>query len=334
MKYNITLFFCILVFMASCSNELSEAEDTNTQEIASSKTLSDLKAFNASFESETSFTRGWWDNNGIRIGRILKADLGGAIACMGDNKALVGIAAGMVVKGGTAGAWIGGSIIAGIALYGAAPASYRSYQIQYPYAYSIDDLYNMHNTTTNYCVKIAQQDVASFLIDSIGACITIPNSMKFLLLSGMGHNKIVHQYMAGKSDTPMRAPITPIVGDSEEMSYALQIFTGEDLESSFSNAWLYAEQYTTSAGFDYSSYIADHEYESENVTETISLFLSAYDSSVNSLSSIISLVNGYINIIEADDEFSTEERYQIYAGLIVAVYSFDLWNGKLHEIYQ
>ena len=44
---------------------------------------------------------------------------------------------------------------------------------------------------------------------------------------------------------------------------------------------------------------------------------------------MIDLVNDYVDIIEANNEFSQEERVQIYAGLAVAAYSYKLWSSKL-----
>ena len=42
---------------------------------------------------------------------------------------------------------------------------------------------------------------------------------------------------------------------------------------------------------------------------------------------IIQITNDYINIIESNNEFNDDEKAMIYAGLMVSIYSPQIWDN-------
>ena len=50
------------------------------------------------------------------------------------------------------------------------------------------------------------------------------------------------------------------------------------------------------------------------------------DSYPKNLDDVVEITNGYINIIENNDEFNNNEREMIYSALIVSLYSPQLWG--------
>ncbi|MBR1463938.1 MAG: hypothetical protein IJ604_11285 [Prevotella sp.] len=86
--------------------------------------------------------------------------------------------------------------------------------------------------------------------------------------------------------------------------------------------------YCGTAGYDFAGNLSAYPYSSQNVNATYSLFVSALGSA-QSTSDVINIVNNYISIIEADNEFTSEEKEILYGGMVVSVYSFNLWYVRL-----
>lgn len=65
---------------------------------------------------------------------------------------------------------------------------------------------------------------------------------------------------------------------------------------------------------------------SENVKDALKLYMDLYANFPNKVEDIIVIVNGYIDIIEANKDFSYEDKEAIYSALIVSLYSPQLWE--------
>ena len=327
-------FFALFAFVSvliSCSSENpSDREDPKkpTEKIGD-KTLSDLEEFNSENFHVARQSRGL-GGNGRTIGRVLMADLGGAIRSLSNNGSLV-MSSAYLMSSGTPGAWLGGSIIVGIALYGGAPASYRAYKKTCSYGCTIEEMTSLYQSTVARCEEMAVLDSLGIThIDLIKPQLQLPDSMKFLANVGYEHNLILNSKLNNGETMPLatRANIVPEI--TGEYTTANNVFESEELYESFSTIWNHADIYTTASdGFDFESYVEDMPFSSTNVNDAIQLFVSAYDTSVDSFSDLVNVVNNYISIIEADNEFTATDRIQIYTGLVVAVYSYSLWENYM-----
>lgn len=56
------------------------------------------------------------------------------------------------------------------------------------------------------------------------------------------------------------------------------------------------------------------------------MYLSLYIEFPENLDDIVIIINNYIDIIEKNNEFTSNEKTIIYSALIVSLYSPQLWN--------
>lgn len=167
--------------------------------------------------------------------------------------------------------------------------------------------------------------------DALLTQIALPASYRNVSYLGRNHNEILTNWYASEP-VPTRGPIEPDdpedpiePGDPGVPAHVYSsLYQNHNFEQSYANTVDRVGLIELSYNNDYVSYLNSH-YDT-NVSNTYKLFLEAYHN-VNSTNGVISLVNQYINIIESNNEFTDKERTGIYAGLIIAVYSFNYWGN-------
>lgn len=56
-------------------------------------------------------------------------------------------------------------------------------------------------------------------------------------------------------------------------------------------------------------------------------YLKLFTTYPENVDDIIQITNDYINIIESNNEFNDDEKAMIYAGLMVSIYSLQIWDN-------
>lgn len=329
--------FLGMLLLASCSNDekcyVKSSVDSSSEDY-SSKTIEDLEKYNKVLVHNFSATRGVGSGSNRRKARIVAADLNGAVESLDEHHNLTSIALGLIFGGHP---HAGGALLAAIAAKGAVPASWNAYKKTCGLAYKTEEIESLFGRTKNYCLEsmVLEDNMAyADIDDDISSCIDIPDSLNFLLRAGVAHNQIINLHRQNDRNTeihrtPKRIPFAPDI----EFDYCMQVreaYNSTEFEIGFFDTWGLFDEYDSSTGFDFDSYIEENPYQSSFVTSTITLFVNALDVIPDTDSDLYDTINSYISIIEDNNEFSRDDRYQIYAGLIVAAYSYNLWNGILN----
>lgn len=195
---------------------------------------------------------------------------------------------------------------------------------------SFDHVINVGNNS-NYLT--CNTNTISFIGDSLYSQIMIPSSMECLLVTGIAHNEILEDNLYGRSvlngnshnelnsNPPELDNPDPDDGHDDHLE-------SEEFSELYYSGIAKVDSCCGINGFGYQTYLVNYPFDSSNVNQTMGLFMDAMMNSVETSSDIVSLVNNYISIIENNNDFTPEERAQIYTGLIISVYSFNLWYAR------
>lgn len=193
----------------------------------------------------------------------------------------------------------------------------------------MEDFYVISDANYQYCDQLPD---SSFLeTDPLLLQINLPNRFRYLSYLGRNHNAIISDWRTSRitiTRSPnLNTPVDPI--DPEEPGIPVNDLSSLYLDSCFNESYCNTiNEICNIQNFyndDYVNYI-DLNYNG-NIGDTYQLFLEAYHLT-STTSSLISLVNQYITIIESNNDFSDEERKAIYSGFMIAVYSCDYWNNN------
>lgn len=335
----IAVAFFGMLFVTSCESDDEGFVDVpKTQELTveqNCKTLAALEQYNLAQKGEGVETRGFW-NWLKRIAITVSADVAGAGAAILAEEATIGAISSLGGAAGTVAAVV-------IGLGGGVPASIEAWKtgcaivVQYePQSQVLNNVRFCGRQNLIISEGGPQKDYSTELPgDNIFAQIDFPAGMDIVKATGVYHNLVINDsevnlrptnsYGLNGSDLQPHDP-------GDEVSETLDNFImSSEYASVFNTAWNTVPNYMGTDSFNYNSYFNSICPTSSNVKSTYLLFLQALNdnTSVTCLSDVIDLVNDYVDIIEANNEFSQEERVQIYAGLAVAAYSYKLWSSKL-----
>lgn len=334
----IAVAFFGMLFVTSCESDDEGFVDVpKTQELTveqNCKTLAALEQYNLAQKGEGVETRGFW-NWLKRIAITVSADVVGAGTAIVAEQATIGAFSSLSGAAGTI-------ATVAIGLGGAIPASIKAWTdcaivAQYePQSQVLNNVRFCGRQNLIISEGGPQKDYSTELPgDNIFAQIDFPAGMDIVKATGVYHNLVINDsevnlrptnsYGLNGSDLQPHDP-------GDEVSETLDNFImSSDYASVFNTAWNNILDYMGTDSFNYNSYFNSICPTSSNVKSTYLLFLQALNdnTSVTCLSDVIDLVNDYVDIIEANNEFSQEERVQIYAGLAVAAYSYKLWSSKL-----
>ena len=329
--YFIFIAFVGMLFFTSCStDENLECEQVLSQEssLEYSKTLRDIELYNQQLSQKFPSTRS------ARYDNLIKADVLGGV-----YGASLGEGLGSYVM------WLGGWGVGAYAtctfsgaLLGAAAFSWKQYKRQSGCAITTmmtDDLYSdikihCENKTTITNNSFVCLDAS----DSIFNQLNIPLGYNDIEKVGIAHNKILHGDV--NNSLPLSGPNNLNGGDMlqslEEPIYPINnycaqaLFEDLDFADSYNDVLDLVDDYNDIDNiFDYSEFLNDYPLITTTATNILRNFFMGLDITPQNTTSIIWLVNSYIQIIESNNELTTSERKQLYLAFIVAVYSFDHW---------
>lgn len=339
--FNFTLTAMIMAFvftMSSCNSEemISEKQNAYLPEYTN-QTLQDLEKFNQTFEAskETVQTRSGIWRFFRRLGRTVCADVVGA---------------GKSVKDGSVTAQDGSLWVNLLkVISGAWNSSKEAYKNEgTELAPDEDDLFENYKTYCRTNVDIVDPDTiqsqdilvtynnysVNISEDTLYNQIQLPSSMVSLKQIGIAHNDILEQCYLNVIDSNGLGnglqwddpkPEEPDYGENEYLD-------NEEFEYDYYSTIEKIDSCCGTTGFNYQTYLSLYPFESQNVHQTEYLLLDALQNTVTSMADVINLVNGYITIIETNNDFTFEEKAQIYTSLTVAVYSYSLWSNRITDI--
>jgi len=333
----IAVAFIGMLFVTSCESDNEGYVDipkTSTIVVEQNcKTLTALEQYNQTQKSKVVQTRGFWGWL-KRVAKTVSADVIGAGAAILAEQATIGSLTSLNGAVGTV-----ATVIVGIG--GAVPASIAAWNSDCAIV-----AYEPQNQVLNNVISCdrqnllitggPQKDYSTELPgDNIFAEIDFPEDMDIIKATGVYHNLVINESEIHSKPTNTYGLNSPDLGHDDPGDVLCEdlddYIESRDYASVFNTAWNNIPNYMGTESFNYSSYLNSVCPASSNVKSTYLLFLQALnnDTSITSLSDVIDLVNDYVNIIETNNEFSQEEREQIYAGLAVAAYSYKLWSGKI-----
>ena len=267
---------------------------------------------------------------------FVSADASGAIKSIEKNK-------GVITVVGTFDKTSGGVLLSCIAVYGAVKSSFYSKK-KTEADYAAPELEeSIYQPSMTYLKKHIDVDSLSLMQpsdDCLADSVTLPSSMSHLQHIGYYHNKLLANALEEPGDEAVADGDSPGQDNSDDTdpdylpTDILEFFEDERNEAKCDSLVEDVVSSCSRTGFEYNSFLLAHPYESSNVNSTYKLFLDAVSNSAQSTSDVVSIVNGYINIIESNNEFTEEERMQLYGGMIVAVYSYDYWLNSLLSIEE
>lgn len=79
--------------------------------------------------------------------------------------------------------------------------------------------------------------------------------------------------------------------------------------------------------FDVDKYIRANPIGNEKVENVIKEYFKLFTTYPENVDDLVKITNDYIEIIESGNEFTEDEKAMIYAGLMVSIYSPQIWNG-------
>lgn len=319
-KLFLFLVLVIGVVFASCSSTIEEAKTANviTNE---SETLEALKTYNAVLLKSCSQTRG-----GNRL-FVASADIVGAIKSINAGKTIAGIV-------GAASGGIGyATIVVGVGLIGGAASSYLAYKSKTTCAYpaQIPDLLTYTTKIVNRKIVKEEkldgmtartdEDIPTEQGEEASDKINLPQQFNFLKRIGIEHNTILK---AANVDKELPDANSVDVNDLEqvqlserEMAQYEEAMNCQELKDYF-----YEAMEDVQNGRDIETLTC-----SAKVKQALQSYLDLFQTYPENVDELVEIANEYIRIIEANNEFSEEEKELIYSGIMVSVYSPQLWDN-------
>lgn len=321
-----------LFFMVSCSNEggeiVSQSLDPQLHVDCNCKTLQQLQEYNNEIVPNVVTTRSIWGWL-KKVFKVTIADVGGALQEISDNSTQI-TALNMIDP------VVGTAAIVYHGINGGVAASKNAWNACTGLIMTTPAWNQLSANVVDFCIENEVLNDLKFLqssfyqTDTIFSQISLPFSKRYLKTIGLYHNEILNPQI-------LPGPLHPNGRDLQEPfiqnPLIEDLLESEDFTAAFFEVRDTISQYCNSTdGFNVLSYMATNPFSSTNVNNTFDLFIDAIDISVIEPSDLIDLVNDYVSIIEANNDFSDEEKTEIYAGFVVSVYSYSLWYSKMQTI--
>lgn len=339
-------FFAVLfVFMTvGCNTE--EKETTNVKIEQDSELIANLKNLNAELLANSVTTRAWnWsllyhDFKCARSGARLGSRIGGFF---GPNGVVIGFVAGGLLVG-AAGSY----------------AASMDAQMFHPndddhYTLTIDELYNNQVIVFEAAICLSEDDLSK-IKENAGVNINFPDGYENLDNLGAMHNGVLDNINSGTMDgtvsegTGGGGHIWDIFGDNPQVggggsggmvivdantgeqmpivdSTVLHIVKSSEFKTEYQNIL-----YETIEEVGLAQNLNIHEEpQIENdddpiVKAVLELFKEVYTTYPEKMEDYDYLINRYIEMIEASNEISKEDKETFYAGFSVAAYTARYWN--------
>ena len=320
--YLMGVAFVLMLALVSCTSADADLSDTITVNQANSITLKKIQEYNQVMLLQHPQTRG--TNGGLKIAAH---DIVGAFSGINAGKAIAGLLG--IATGGTGSA----ATIIGCGIIGGAAASYKCYRnnkglttkIENFYKYSLNIINeNLKSDTTNYYIP--------YMYNPKIIHVKLPKDFETLKDVGEAHNKLLLGSNYSSPSTratvvrdPVDAKIPPILTlDKEKVKIALN---SKDFKNQFDKIISNLDKSTIDGELDINGYFRKNPTGSVRAENAIKEYLKLFTTYPENVDDIIQITNDYINIIESNNEFNDDEKAMIYAGLMVSIYSPQIWDN-------
>lgn len=319
-----SMMFTIMLAMSSCSTEETELSETIAVNQINSLTIKKLQEYNQVMMAQKPQTRavkgkGW----------IACADVYGAIRGMNDGSkfaSMIGLA-----TGGT------GSIatIVGCGILRGALSSYQVYLSLNRFPVKTDDFFNYSLNLINQNVKSDTMNFyRRYVYEPKLQGIKLPSKFKDLQAVGYMHNQLILGYdyanpspqaaMVKKHQDPLDNWTPPTLSDKTKI---LSVLNGKDFKSEVDKEMVILNSFVRNGQFDVDNYMKANPIGDVKVENAIKEYFELFTTYPENVDDLVKITNDYIEIIETGNEFTEDEKAMIYAGLMVSIYSPQIWNG-------
>lgn len=344
-KIDTFVFVFVIFIMSACSDSSLNNEEVDNNSLTTSNTLAGLSSFNQDlldkknqsiairYDCWGSFKRGFVVSAADIMG------VGAGVSTIQSVASVAGIATGgtgYVVTCAVAGAicGAGGSIAAYDALSNTVFVDQPDSNEKVSFASLSEDEYiDFYSSNTS---PIPGKTSDNYEYNYILSKIEIPTEFESLKRVGEGHNNIVKLsfQLANskmKSDNfNLRSGIINDVTTPEVSPEALELITDiiydQEFKTGRKSISSSIEQSASLNQIDPNIFFKKYPLQSKRVEDALKLYLSLYVEFPENLDDIVIIVNNYIDIIEKNNEFTSNEKSIIYSALIVSLYSPQLWN--------
>lgn len=319
-----SMMFTIMLTMSSCSAEETELSETIAVNQINSLTIKKLQEYNEVMMAQKPHTRAI---NGK--GRIACADVCGAIRGMNAGRKLAAIVG--LTTGGT------GSIatIVGCGILRGALSSYQVYRSLNRFSVKTDDFFNYSLNLINQNVKSDTMNFyRRYVYEPKLQGIKLPSKFKDLQAVGYMHNQLILGYdyanpspqaaMVKKHLDPLDNWTPPTLSDKTKI---LSVLNGKDFKSEVDKEMVILNSFVRNGQFDVDNYMKANPIGDVKVENAIKEYFKLFTTYPENVDDLVKITNDYIEIIETGNEFTEDEKAMIYAGLMVSIYSPQIWNG-------
>lgn len=319
-----SMMFTIMLAMSSCSAEETELSETIAVNQINSLTIKKLQEYNEVLMAQKPHTRAI---NGK--GRIACADIFGAIRGIRTGRKLATIVG--LTTGGT------GSVatIVGCGILRGALSSYQVYRSLNRFSVKTDDFFNYSLNLINQNVKSDTMNFyRRYVYEPKLQGIKLPSKFKDLQAVGYMHNQLILGYdyanpspqaaMVKKHLDPLDNWTPPTLSDKTKI---LSVLNGKDFKSEVDKEMVILNSFVRNGQFDVDNYMKANPIGDVKVENAIKEYFKLFTTYPENVDDLVKITNDYIEIIETGNEFTEDEKAMIYAGLMVSIYSPQIWNG-------
>lgn len=319
-----SMMFAIMLAMSSCSAEETELSETIAVNQINSLTIKKLQEYNEVMMAQKPHTRAI---NGK--GWIACADVYGAIRGMIDGRnfaSVIGLATGGVGSVAT---------IVGCGILHGALSSYHVYRSFNGYPVKTDDFFNYSLNLINQNVKSDTMNFYKrYVYEPKLQGIKLPSKFKDLQAVGYMHNQLILGYdyanpspqaaMVKKHLDPLDNWTPPTLSDKTKI---LSVLNGKDFKSEVDKEMVILNSFVRNGQFDVDNYMKANPIGDVKVENAIKEYFKLFTTYPENVDDLVKITNDYIEIIETGNDFTEDEKAMIYAGLMVSIYSPQIWNG-------
>ncbi len=334
-----TFFFFLLVSACSDSNSNNEIDNTS---LTANNTLAELSSFNQTLldkkNQSMAMRSDWWRSfkRGLVVSSADIMGVGAGVSTIQGVASVAGLAtggSGYVVTCAVAGAicGAGGSIAAYDALSNATFVDQSDGNEKVSFASLTDDEY-IDFYTSNTLGKTPDNYEYNYILSKI----KIPTEFESLKRVGEDHNNIIKlsfQLANSKMRSDYLSLRSGIINDvtipevsPEVLETITEIVYNKEFKTGKKNITSSIEESATSNQIDPNIFFKKYPLQSKRVEDALKMYLSLYIEFPENLDDIVIIINNYIDIIEKNNEFTSNEKTIIYSALIVSLYSPQLWN--------
>ena len=316
-------FIAMYAVLNSCSSNNDEEIVGSVASVEANgyRTLDALKFYNETLLNSCQQTRGW----GKRL-FVASADIKGALKGVDFGKGLAGAVG--AATGGTGGA----VIVVGSGLIVGAAYSYLAYKgaTTCSYPAQIPDFLNYTRKLVNGRLVVEEKSDSTIartdeaILDPKNETynnIELPQEFDYLRTLGADHNAIL---LAANVDgeIPTEGTVAGVNLDRVEIAKEEQVMFEQAINSQMFTDYFYTAIDELTEEKELETLAC-----SDKVRQALQRYLDLFQTYPENVDDLVEIANGYIKIIEENNEFTKDEKELIYAAIMVSVYSPQLWDN-------